>query len=117
MQLCERVMANCFVNESYSAVRNGTCPKKVEQFVVGFAFENQGGGRNDSTAAAAASCPTPQTRVPCTYCYPPHTEVSGGCNARTPVSFPFPTYMSTEAFLAKMAIVGSSMDALFNFIL
>ena len=110
-------MANCFVNESYSKARNGTCQEKVEQFVVGFAFENEGGGRNDSTGAAAASCPRQRTRALCTYCYPEHTEDSGGCNARTPVSFPFPKYTSSEAFAAKMAIIRSSMDVLFNFIL
>lgn len=35
MPLCDRVMANCFVNESYSAARNGSCPHTVDQFIVG----------------------------------------------------------------------------------
>ena len=29
MQLCEEVMANCFVNASYNPARNGTCPGDI----------------------------------------------------------------------------------------
>jgi hypothetical protein len=100
MPLCNRVMANCFLNLSYSVTRNGTCSQQIEQFVVGFTFENEGGGRNDSTGAAAASCPA-----------------TGGCNARTPVSFPFPMYSTVEAFVEKYDVLRLSMDTLFNFIL
>ena len=42
-----------FVNKSYDASRNGTCPEVIAQFLVGYTFEDQGGGRNDSTGAAA----------------------------------------------------------------
>ena len=41
MTLCERVMANCFVNSTYSPSRNGTCPGKILLFeVAGFEREN-----------------------------------------------------------------------------
>lgn len=46
MALCRRVTANCYVNASYDpAARNGTCPQRVKEFVVGFEWENLGGGR------------------------------------------------------------------------
>jgi len=46
MDLCSRVMANCFVNASYNpSLRNGTCPQLVREFIVGFYWENGGGGR------------------------------------------------------------------------
>ena len=45
IDLCRRVSANCYVNASYDAARNGTCPARVDEFVVGFAWENGGGGR------------------------------------------------------------------------
>jgi hypothetical protein len=32
MPLCDRIMANCFVNETYSLSRNGTCPARIMQF-------------------------------------------------------------------------------------
>ena len=39
--LCEKVMANCFVNASYDPQRNGTCPGKIWQFHdLGFEREN-----------------------------------------------------------------------------
>ena len=39
--LCERVMANCFVNQSYDPSRNGTCPTKFFEFRdLGFEREN-----------------------------------------------------------------------------
>ena len=39
--LCERVMANCFVNQSYDPSRNGTCPTKIFEFRdLGFEREN-----------------------------------------------------------------------------
>ena len=39
--LCERVMANCFVNQSYDPSRNGTCPTKIFEFHdLGFEREN-----------------------------------------------------------------------------
>jgi hypothetical protein len=99
MPLCNRVMANCFLNESYSpATRNGTCPQTINQFIVGYAFENEGGGRNDSTGAAAA--------------------IGGDANnARTNVAYPFPMYDSAERFAEKYETVRASMGTLFNFIL
>ena len=46
MGLCEKVMANCFVNASYDPVaRNGTCPGQIDEFFVGYQWEN-GGGNN-----------------------------------------------------------------------
>ena len=36
MGLCEKVMANCFVNNTYDPARNGTCPDVEQQFFVGF---------------------------------------------------------------------------------
>jgi hypothetical protein len=36
MGLCDKVMANCFVNSSYDPARNGTCPDVEQQFFVGF---------------------------------------------------------------------------------
>lgn len=40
MNLCEEVMANCFVNKSYDPRRNGTCPTKIAQFHLGFDWQN-----------------------------------------------------------------------------
>jgi hypothetical protein len=41
MGLCEKVMANCFINASYDpAQRNGTCPGPVGEFYAGFQWEN-----------------------------------------------------------------------------
>ena len=74
-----------------------TSQDRILQFVVGFAFENEGGGRNDSTGAASA--------------------VGGGGNVRTDVFFPFPTYVTKEAFARTYEVVRGSMDTLFNFIL
>lgn len=52
MTLCEKVTANCFVNETYNPKkRNGTCPDRVGQFYTGFAWENGNNNyqwRNDS---------------------------------------------------------------------
>ena len=91
-------MANCFLNESYSVARNGTCPEVIDQFIVGYAFENEGGGRNDSTGAAKA--------------------VGGDANnVRPDVPFPFPTYVSATVFVAKYEAVRTSMATLFNFIM
>jgi hypothetical protein len=50
MNICNKVMANCFVNATYSpGVRNGTCPEKVDAFYVGFQWENLGNGLRNST--------------------------------------------------------------------
>lgn len=46
MDLCHRVMANCFVNRTYNPSRNGTCPSAYEQFFVGFQWENNIYDRN-----------------------------------------------------------------------
>ena len=98
MPLCDRVMANCFTNQSYDAARNGTCPGVVDQFIVGYAFENEGGGRNDSTGAAAA--------------------IGGDANnARADVPYPFPAYSTAGAFARKYGVVRASMATLFNFIM
>lgn len=41
MGLCEKVMANCFVNASYDPARNGTCRIKIDDFhFAGFDREN-----------------------------------------------------------------------------
>lgn len=41
MGLCEKVMANCFVNASYDPTRNGTCKSKIYEFhYLGFDREN-----------------------------------------------------------------------------
>ena len=41
MDLCERVMANCFVNASYDPSRNGSCPRPIAEFrYLGFEREN-----------------------------------------------------------------------------
>ena len=45
MDLCDKVTANCYVNASYDPSRNGTCPRSVREYVVGFYWENGGGGR------------------------------------------------------------------------
>lgn len=46
MGLCDKVLANCFVNASYDPSRNGTCPDVEAQFFVGFQWEN--GIRNNT---------------------------------------------------------------------
>jgi hypothetical protein len=86
MPLCNRVMANCFVNATFSPSRNGTCPESIMQFVTGFAYEDAGGGRNDSTGAAAAI---------------------GGArnNIHGPIEYPFPTYSAPEEFAHTFAAV------------
>ena len=51
MPLCPRVMANCFVNATFNPSRNGTCPHLLQQFYVGFEWENGNNNiqeRNDS---------------------------------------------------------------------
>eukprot|EP00750_Incisomonas_marina_P032280 INCI9092.1.p1 GENE.INCI9092.1~~INCI9092.1.p1 ORF type:complete len:270 (-),score=30.95 INCI9092.1:84-893(-) len=49
LNICDQVMANCFVNATYDPVaRNGTCPDGVGQFFVGFQWEN--GQRNNSVS-------------------------------------------------------------------
>jgi len=41
MELCEQVMANCFLNTSYTPARNGTCPTDIFAFhYLGFDREN-----------------------------------------------------------------------------
>ena len=80
-----------FVNKSYDASRNGTCPEVIAQFLVGYTFEDQGGGRNDSTGAAAAG---------------------PGNNARTPVAFPFPKYCAADVFEHKLAAVQAAAKAM-----
>lgn len=41
LDLCDKVMANCFVNATYDPqARNGTCPDGVGEFYVGFQWEN-----------------------------------------------------------------------------
>ena len=40
MELCEEVMANCFVNATYDPRRNGTCVGDIVAFKLGFAREN-----------------------------------------------------------------------------
>ncbi len=50
--LCVEVMANCFVNATYDPqARNGTCPGAIDEFFVGFQWENGDNSvqwRNDS---------------------------------------------------------------------
>mmetsp|Transcript_32810 Transcript_32810/g.55328 ORF Transcript_32810/g.55328 Transcript_32810/m.55328 type:complete len:240 (+) Transcript_32810:31-750(+) len=40
MNLCYQVEENCFVNATYDASRNGTCPHDIRQFHLGFDREN-----------------------------------------------------------------------------
>ena len=40
MDLCYEVEENCFVNATYDASRNGTCPGDITQFELGFEREN-----------------------------------------------------------------------------
>jgi hypothetical protein len=40
MDLCYQVEENCFVNATYDASRNGTCPGDITQFELGFEREN-----------------------------------------------------------------------------
>jgi hypothetical protein len=41
LQLCNEVIANCFVNATYNPqIRNGTCPGSVALFALGFEAEN-----------------------------------------------------------------------------
>jgi hypothetical protein len=46
MGLCDKVLANCFVNQSYDPARNGTCADVEAEFFVGYQWEN--GIRNNS---------------------------------------------------------------------
>ena len=73
MPLCDRVMANCFVNASYDpSARNGTCPDQVGAFYVGWQWENGGGGREPNA---------PRPEIP----------------------YPFPVYSQTAGFHADVA--------------
>lgn len=84
LPLCNRVMANCFVNASYSPeVRNGTCPSAIGQFFVGYSWEDGGGGRPDMS--------------------PP---VYGAL--RSSVPYPFPVYSQTPRFHADVAFAVNS---------
>ena len=40
MDLCYQVEENCFVNATYDASRNGTCPGDITQFELGYEREN-----------------------------------------------------------------------------
>jgi hypothetical protein len=78
MSLCSKVMANCFVNATYDPdLRNGTCPGVIDQFYVGFAWEN---GNNNVTRSGL--CPI------------------GNCWRNDCVSFPFPRYNQTDEWRA-----------------
>ena len=67
-------MANCFVNASYDpALRNGTCPGAVDEFYVGFSWEN-----GDNNAIDEGLCPV------------------GDCWRNGSVAFPFPRYTQTD---------------------
>ena len=60
MPLCNRVLANCFMNASYDpSLRNGTCPSKVAAFYVGWEWENLGGGREPNVPRSQISYPFP----------------------------------------------------------
>jgi hypothetical protein len=75
MNLCDEVMANCFVNASYNPdARNGTCPGPVDEFYVGFQWEN---GNNNAVDDPGA-CPV------------------GDCWRNDSIAFPFPRYMQTD---------------------
>ena len=70
--LCTRVLANCFLNQSYNPSVNGTCPEAVGQFFVGFQWEN-----GDNNAIGSGLCPI------------------GNCWRNFSVAFPFPRYSQT----------------------
>ena len=41
LRLCDEVMANCFVNQSYDPqARNGTCPLSIDYFYAGYDYQN-----------------------------------------------------------------------------
>lgn len=46
MLACSEVIANCFVNASYSPLRNGTCPLSVDLFHLGYEFQSVRCGGN-----------------------------------------------------------------------
>ena len=67
LPLCNRVMANCFVNSTYlPAANNGTCPEQIAAFYVGFVWEN-GGGNNEAKQSA-------NTRMPVDYVFPKYGQ-------------------------------------------
>ena len=69
LQLCEEVMANCFVNQSYDPRRNGTCPAKIFAFhELGFERENLlRGFRVDRTAARMVATSRARSRTLCAW--------------------------------------------------
>ena len=73
LELCERVMANCFVNESYDPSRNGTCPNDIFKFHrLGFARENALRGFVASYEFyPSAAAPAGSTSLPVTTSSPP----------------------------------------------
>jgi hypothetical protein len=89
MKLCNEVMANCFVNETYDpGLRNGTCPEATGQFFVGFSWEN---GNNN--AIDLGLCPV------------------GNCWRNNSVVFPFPRYDQTDQWRSDvMFAVDTALD-------
>ena len=77
LTLCQRVMANCFVNASYEpSMRNGTCPDAIGAFYTGYAWEN---GNNNAVGDPVA-CPV------------------GDCWRNDSTLYPFPRYGMSDAW-------------------
>ena len=92
MSLCDRVMANCFANATYNpALRNGTCPGDVDQFFVGFAWEN-----GNDNATRSGLCPV------------------GNCWRNNCVGYPYPRYNQTDDWQTAVMF---SVDTTLNCIL
>jgi len=57
MDLCNKVMANCFVNATYDPeLRNGTCPSSIDEFYVGFSWENGNNNAIDEGLCGVGDC-------------------------------------------------------------
>ena len=100
---------------------------KIDLFGAGYAFENEGGGRNVSTQAIIfGSIKRCWGFLGCTLTHCLCLQDSTGAaaaiggdanNARVNIAYPFPTYSTVEAFAQKYEVVRASMDTLFNFIM
>ncbi len=93
MNLCNEVMANCFVNASYDpSARNGTCPDAIGEFYTGYSWEN---GNNNAVDDPSA-CPV------------------GDCWRNDSITYPFPRYTQTDEWQAN---VDFAVNTALNFII
>ena len=104
LNVCKRTMANCFVNASYDARRNGTCPGAVGEFYVGFQWENGAGTKSHRAAAMLEK----KQKVG-------FMDDDGNVEDRNDsVAYVFPQYQQTDIFRADVTL---AVNTALNFII